>query len=171
MKTLFKTTVTILAFASLISCKNEKKDNTSTSDSNTETTKTVGLSFSDDNVGEQFQHYIHVKTALVNSDAKEALSGAKMLMENTDDPALKGLLSKISETSDIEAQRTVFSDVTAKMTAIVDASISSGEVYQQFCPMAFNNQGGYWLSTEEDSRNPYFGDKMLKCCKVTETIK
>jgi hypothetical protein len=171
MKTLFKTTVTILAFASLISCKNEKKDNTSTSDSNTETTKTVGLSFSDDNVGEQFQHYIHVKTALVNSDAKEAQSGAKMLMENTDDTALKGLLSKISETSDIEAQRTVFSDVTAKMTAIVDASISSGEVYQQFCPMAFNNQGGYWLSTEEEIRNPYFGDKMLKCGKVTETIK
>ena len=171
MKTLFKTTVTILAFASLISCKNEKKDNTSTSDSNTETTKTVGLSFSDDNVGEQFQHYIHVKTALVNSDAKEAQSGAKMLMENTDDTALKGLLSKISETSDIEAQRTVFSDVTEKMTAIVDASISSGEVYQQFCPMAFNNQGGYWLSTEEEIRNPYFGDKMLKCGKVTETIK
>lgn len=171
MKTLFKTTVTILAFASLISCKNEKKDNTSTSDSNTETTKTVGLSFSDDNVGEQFQHYIHVKTALVNSDAKEAQSGAKMLMENTDDTVLKGLLSKISETSDIEAQRTVFSDVTAKMTAIVDASISSGEVYQQFCPMAFNNQGGYWLSTEEEIRNPYFGDKMLKCGKVTETIK
>ena len=80
MKTLFKTTVTILAFASLISCKNETKDNTSTSDSNTETTKTVGLSFSDDNVGEQFQHYINVKTALVNSDAKEAQSGAKMLM-------------------------------------------------------------------------------------------
>lgn len=171
MKTLFKTTVTILAFASLISCKNEKKDNTSTSDSNTETTKIVGLSFSDDNVGEQFQHYIHVKTALVNSDAKEAQSGAKMLMENTDDTALKGLLSKISETSDIEAQRTVFSDVTEKMTAIVDASISSGEVYQQFCPMAFNNQGGYWLSTEEEIRNPYFGDKMLKCGKVTETIK
>ena len=171
MKTLFKTTVTILAFASLISCKNEKKDNTSTSDSNTETTKTVGLSFSDDNVDKQFQHYIHVKTALVNSDAKEAQSGAKMLMENTDDTALKGLLSKISETSDIEAQRTVFSDVTAKMTAIVDASISSGEVYQQFCPMAFNNQGGYWLSTEEEIRNPYFGDKMLKCGKVTETIK
>lgn len=171
MKTLFKTTVTILAFASLISCKNETKDNTSTSDSNTETTKIVGLSFSDDNVGEQFQHYIHVKTALVNSDAKEAQSGAKMLMENTDDTALKGLLSKISETSDIDAQRTVFSDVTAKMTAIVDASISSGEVYQQFCPMAFNNQGGYWLSTEEEIRNPYFGDKMLKCGKVTETIK
>ena len=171
MKTLFKTTVTILAFASLISCKNETKDNTSTSDSNIEATKIVGLSFSHDNVGEQFQHYIHVKTALVNSDAKEAQSGAKMLMENTDDTALKGLLSKISETSDIEAQRTVFSDVTAKMTAIVDASISSGEVYQQFCPMAFNNQGGYWLSTEEEIRNPYFGDKMLKCGKVTETIK
>ncbi|MBT8186489.1 MAG: DUF3347 domain-containing protein [Croceitalea sp.] len=161
----------MLAFASLISCKNETKNNNSKSDSNTEMSNTVGLSFSDDNVSKQFQHYIHLKTALVNSDAKEAQSGAKMFIENTDDTALKGLLYKILDTSDIEVQRTIFSDVTAKMTAIVEASISSGEVYQQFCPMAFNNQGGYWLSTKEEIRNPYFGDKMLKCGKVTETIK
>ena len=171
MKTLFKTTAVMFAFASLISCKNETKNNNVKSDSNTEVAKTVGVSFSDDNVGKQFQHYIHLKTALVNSDPKEAQFGAKMLIENTDDTAFKDLLSKISETSDIEEQRTVFSDVTAKMTAIVGASISSGEVYKQFCPMAFNNQGGYWLSTEEEIRNPYFGDKMLKCGKVTATIK
>ena len=129
------------------------------------------LSFEDENVGKQFQHYIHLKTALVNSDMDEAKTGAKMLLEHSDDAALKGLLSKISEASEIEEQRSLFSDVTEKMTVIVNESISSGEVYQQFCPMAFNNEGGYWLSTEEEIRNPYFGDRMLKCGKVTETIK
>ena len=94
-----------------------------------------------------------------------------MLLENSEDAILKGLLSKISEASDIEEQRRLFFDVTEKMTGIVNESISSGEVYEQFCPMAFNNEGGYWLSTEEEIRNPYFGDRMLKCGKVTETIK
>lgn len=37
--------------------------------------------------------------------------------------------------------------------------------------MVFNNKGGYWLSTEEEILNPYYGDKMLHCGKVTETIK
>lgn len=171
MKTLFKTTILMLAIASLVSCKNETKNDKKNLDSVTEIAETGGLTFSDDKVGKQFQHYIHLKTALVNSDFNEAQSGAKMLMENTDDADLKGMLSKISETTDIEVQRTVFSDVTEKMTDVVAASLSSGEVYKQFCPMAFNNKGGYWLSKEEEIRNPYFGNKMLKCGKVTETLK
>lgn len=169
MKNVIKTTVVILALVSFVSCKNETKNDKNISNSDAVTM--AELSFENENVGKQFQHYIHLKTALVNSDMDEAKSGAQMLLKNTDDDALKELLSKISEASDIEEQRTLFSNVTEKMKAIVDASISSGEVYQQYCPMAFNNEGGYWLSTEEEIRNPYFGDRMLKCGKVTETIK
>jgi len=171
MKILFKTTVLMVVITSLVSCKDESKDGSDKSNSNTETAMTNELTFSDDKVARQFQHYIHLKTALVNSDVSEAQSGAKMLMENADDVHLKELLSKISEASDIEVQRTIFSDVTENITAIVEESLSSGEVYKQFCPMAFNNQGGYWLSTEKEILNPYFGNKMLKCGKVTETIE
>ena len=168
MKTIIRTTVIMIAITSLVSCKNETSNDNNTSNSDNTTTE---LSFKNDNVDKQFQHYIHLKTALVNSDLNEAKSGAQMLLNNTDDAALKESLLKISEATDIEEQRTLFSDVTEKMTAIVNASISSGEVYQQYCPMAFNNEGGYWLSTEKEIRNPYFGDKMLKCGRVTETLK
>ena len=171
MKRLLKTTVLMLAITSLVSCKNETKNDNNNSHSATEIPKTVGLTFDNDKAEKQFQHYIHLKTALVNSDFNEAQSGAKMLMENTDDADLQDMLSKISETNDIEIQRTVFSDVTEKMTDVVAASLSSGEVYKQFCPMAFNDKGGYWLSKEEEIRNPYFGNKMLKCGKVTETLR
>lgn len=169
MKKLLKTVLTIIAITTLIACKNEAK--TKNAKEETIETSQTELTFSNPDVKNQFQHYIHLKTALVNSDVSEAKSGAKMLMENTDDAQLKNMLSKISEASDIEEQRTVFSSVTEKMTAIVDESITNGEVYKQFCPMAFNNEGGYWLSTEREIRNPYFGDKMLKCGKVSETIK
>ena len=171
MKTQFRTTVFLLAMVSFISCKNEPKNQNNTSSSKDEVAKTTKLTFNDDNVDKQFKHYIHLKTALVNSDVNEAQSGAKMLMDNTDDADLKGILYKISETNDIEIQRTLFSDVTEKMTSVVEKSISNGEVYKQFCPMAFNNKGGYWLSKDEEIRNPYYGNKMLKCGRISETIK
>ncbi|NJN26228.1 MAG: DUF3347 domain-containing protein [Cyclobacteriaceae bacterium] len=36
--------------------------------------------------------------------------------------------------------------------------------------MAFNDEGAFWLSKEEEIYNPYFGDKMLKCGRMEEKI-
>ena len=55
-------------------------------------------------------------------------------------------------------------------TLVKGADISMGELYLEYCPMANGNTGGYWLSNEKEIRNPYFGDKMLKCGSVKETI-
>jgi len=43
-------------------------------------------------------------------------------------------------------------------------------LYVQYCPMANNNNGAYWLSKEAQIRNPYFGDKMLRCGEVKQTL-
>jgi Cu(I)/Ag(I) efflux system membrane fusion protein len=42
-------------------------------------------------------------------------------------------------------------------------------VYKEYCPMAFDNKGAYWLSESEEIRNPYFGKSMLTCGEVTTT--
>ncbi|MBA4058359.1 MAG: hypothetical protein C0490_26815, partial [Marivirga sp.] len=49
--------------------------------------------------------------------------------------------------------------------------LSMGILYLEYCPMANNNEGAYWLSNEKEIKNPYFGDKMLKCGSVKETIQ
>jgi Cu(I)/Ag(I) efflux system membrane fusion protein len=36
--------------------------------------------------------------------------------------------------------------------------------------MANGNQGAVWISTEEGVKNPYFGDTMLTCGSIIETI-
>jgi Cu(I)/Ag(I) efflux system membrane fusion protein len=36
--------------------------------------------------------------------------------------------------------------------------------------MTAEDQGGYWLSEFEEIRNPYFGEAMLTCGEVRETI-
>jgi len=176
MKKVKITTIMIMALVGLtaMSCKDTKKENvndTMHSEMNHDTDQNSKANFSDSKTAAVFQHYIHIKTALVNSNATEAQSGAKMLIENTDNEELKSAVSKIADNDDIETQREAFSVVTTKIEPLLKKSISTGEIYKQFCPMAFNNTGGYWLSNDKEIQNPYYGEKMLKCGKVTETIE
>jgi Cu(I)/Ag(I) efflux system membrane fusion protein len=36
--------------------------------------------------------------------------------------------------------------------------------------MANNNKGAVWLSTEKEIRNPYYGDKMMRCGEILEEL-
>jgi hypothetical protein len=44
------------------------------------------------------------------------------------------------------------------------------KIYYQFCPMAFDNRGAYWLSDKRDVRNPYFAGKMTDCGEVADSV-
>ncbi|MBG6129610.1 major membrane immunogen (membrane-anchored lipoprotein) [Aquimarina sp. EL_43] len=133
--------------------------------------QTTEVQFTDAKTAEAFQHYIHIKTALVNTDVNEAKTGAQMLAKVTENEVFKLAAESIFNTDDIEAQRKAFTEVTTQMETLLNGALSSGEVYKQYCPMAFDNTGAYWLSKEKEIRNPYFGDRMLKCGSVAKTIK
>jgi Cu(I)/Ag(I) efflux system membrane fusion protein len=47
---------------------------------------------------------------------------------------------------------------------------NSTNYYIQKCPMANNNKGAVWLSMEEEIRNPYYGDAMLTCGSVIDSL-
>ena len=176
-KVRLNTTIMGVAFLGLItmSCKEVKKekpqDNSTHSEMKNSNQVNTKANFNDVKTQAIFQDYIHIKTALVNSDIAEAQSGSRMLIENTDNVALKSTLSSIADSDDIEMQRKVFSEVTDQIEPLLKNSLSSGEIYKQFCPMAFNNAGGYWLSNDKVIQNPYYGQKMLKCGTITETIE
>ncbi len=81
-------------------------------------------------------------------------------------------LKEIEATTDIEAQRKAFSSLSDNLYKSVKAyGLGGEEAFYEFCPMAFNNEGAYWLSDQEQIRNPYFGDKMLTCGSVKEKLK
>lgn len=72
---------------------------------------------------------------------------------------------------EIGHQRGHFNRLSNDMFATLKAfKASKATIYQQFCPMAFDDKGAFWLSDKKEIRNPYFGDKMLKCGKVTDTF-
>lgn len=118
--------------------------------------------------------YFDIKNALVLTDASKAKSASAQFIaqlgEGMED--LKKYASNIEGEEDVEEIRAEFEDLSKSMYEVVknNSDIKEGTVFKQYCPMAFNNKGAFWLSSEEEIKNPYFGDKMLKCGKVQEEI-
>jgi len=134
------------------------------------------VKFKDDKLGTAYAHYIHLKDALVasnNADAKKAAGELqKALADVSGSKKVADEAAKVAASSDLEDQRKTFSALSNEMKTLVkDGKIASGSLYVEYCPMANNNEGAFWLSNEKQIKNPYFGDAMLKCGSVKETIQ
>jgi membrane fusion protein, copper/silver efflux system len=70
----------------------------------------------------------------------------------------------ISNNKEIAAQRVSFAELSKVMKmVVVSFKANSQKVYEQYCPMAFDDLGASWLSAQNKVLNPYYGDMMLKC--------
>ncbi|AXI99541.1 membrane fusion protein, Cu(I)/Ag(I) efflux system [Cyclonatronum proteinivorum] len=72
---------------------------------------------------------------------------------------------------DIEEGRAQFRHLSDGMVEAVRRFGVEGVVYHQYCPMAFNDEGGHWLSAEEPIMNPYLPEIMLMCGDVIARIE
>ena len=80
-------------------------------------------------------------------------------------------LKLVTESVDIEESRTGLSNVSEGMYALVKAyRPNENELYLQFCPMAKNNEGAYWISDTKEIINPYMGQMMPTCGMTKEKI-
>ncbi|MBL7471509.1 DUF3347 domain-containing protein [Robertkochia sediminum] len=132
----------------------------------------MAANFKDKEVEAAFGAYLSLKDALVATDAGAAATAAKILSEKAaNNEALANAAGTIAASTDVEAQRKAFETVTEAMGEMLEGALESGEIYKQYCPMAFNNAGAAWFSAEKEIMNPYFGNKMLHCGTVKETIK
>ena len=137
--------------------------------------------------------YNTLKDALVASDTAKASAAALALGKAVDSLKLNEI--KGDSTGDIKLNAQSFtSTITGSAQAlaaekelknkrkefemIADAMwnltrtvrYSSQKLYWQFCPMAFDNKGAYWMSYERDIKNPYFGTEMLNCGSIEDSL-
>ncbi|GAA4275646.1 DUF3347 domain-containing protein [Aquimarina mytili] len=161
-----------------VSCNKDKKTTTGGKNENSNTIENTQskVEFIDKSTQEIYGTYLKIKNGLVNSNSKVVQEESKKIEAALDDSKdkeqLKATLKLISLTKNIEEQRGFFVTLTAEVEKLINATeIKSGEIYKQFCPMAFDGEGGYWLSDSKGIRNPYFGDKMLKCGSVKSVLK
>jgi hypothetical protein len=93
----------------------------------------------------------------------------KVWTERESKLATKALAIKAGKT--IDEQRVAFESLSEEMYQLVQEVGASGTtVYKQYCPMAFDNKGAFWLSADKEIKNPYFGDAMLECGSVQEEL-
>jgi len=93
-------------------------------------------------------------------------------MEKSHVAKIKKMLGAISENDDIENQRSHFVILNQNMVPIVmNIDNIDSKVFIQKCPMANNNKGAFWISADTEIRNPYYGDAMLTCGSVIDTVQ
>lgn len=164
------------AFLVCVSCNKDKKETFNKEADLNATSSQSLVKFSDEKVQQVYANYLELKAGLVNANEETVRNAAKKIAESLEDTKenkqLKATAKLVSLTKDLKKQRDFFVTITDEIDHIIsDANIVSGEIYKQYCPMAFDGSGGYWLSDSEEIRNPYFGSQMLKCGSVKETIK
>jgi hypothetical protein len=126
-------------------------------------------------VSQSLEHYLVLKDKLVESNAAEAKAAAAQVENSLKEVSgyedAASMAAQIANTDEIAKQREIFSTLSDKMVDLLKSTKLEGkEVYVQFCPMANNNNGGYWLSAQEKIQNPYYGDAMLTCGVVKEVL-
>ena len=141
----------------------------------------IKSSYDNDLIGQ----YLRIKNALVATDAEEAANAAKNLKDilsneknslvlSHDSDNMNFIIEEIINNKDIESKRVSFYELSESLAkAVKNKSIETKEgqdIYIQFCPMAMNNKGAIWLSAEYNVLNPYYGETMLKCGVVRDTI-
>ncbi len=139
-------------------------------------------------VQEMVDDYLGIKNALVKDDLLVAKTHAQALRDriaaidtgNIPEgglPVYEQYIGQINEsledmatTTDMDAYRTEFAQLSRSVATLMrQFGVLEKDHYLQFCPMALDNRGAYWISEEEEIRNPYFGDKMLRCGEVKDT--
>ena len=133
--------------------------------------------------------YFDIQHALSSDNLEDAKKGGKKLLEKLtavdmnlvkgsihmewmkQEKILKEASQKLTRANDIEAARVQLEVLTEPMTAVIKTFGKwEKSVYRFHCPMAFNNKGAYWLQTNKETRNPYFGESMLLCKDSVEPL-
>jgi Cu(I)/Ag(I) efflux system membrane fusion protein len=137
--------------------------------------------------------YNDLKNALVASDAAKATAAAQIVRTAADSlkvneikgdstgliketaltytSTITGSAQALAAEKDIEGKRKEFVNIADAIWTLTRTVRYNGKkLFWEYCPMAFDNRGAYWISYERDIKNPYFGSKMMTCGSVEDSI-
>ncbi len=144
---------------------------------------------SNSSINKVLNAYIQLKDALVKSDGTSSSSASKTLLTSIQEVNMNELNTEthtqwmkvvndlkedaehITETKEITHQRDHFMSLSTSLYSVIKVSKLGTPVFYEFCPMANKGKGANWLSLENKIKNPYYGNQMLTCGKVVETIQ
>jgi hypothetical protein len=138
--------------------------------------------------------YFSLKNALIEWDSTLAnqqaallkAAGDSLVADSTLPEALRSQVGSIAAEADgfigdqdLEQKRRAFSMMSQQLLPLLkEINYKAQPVYQQICPMAFNDtETAYWLSGDREINNPYLGKKhpkdasgMLHCGELGDSL-
>ncbi|MEJ5963316.1 DUF3347 domain-containing protein [Pedobacter immunditicola] len=178
-------TVLALSFAGLLAaCGNNQQQEDSHEGHNHGSVTTVeapaaakaAVVIKDDNLNAVYQQYQKLTEALTEGNTTTAKvaavafeAGAKEIKGGSN---LAATAAQITNAANLDAQRTIFASLNDEFIALLkQTGMNSGKLFVAHCPMALNDKGASWVSNTKEIRNPYYGESMLTCGSVKETLK
>ena len=133
--------------------------------------------------------YLQIHAALVDADEPAARDAMRTLdqelaaFDAADAPTevrdawdqdrreMRSHLAHLDHLDDLKNVRQEFNTISQVLAYSIQQFGVKGPVYRQFCPMAFDEDGAYWLSRDEIITNPYLPEDMLRCGEVVEQLR
>lgn len=127
---------------------------------------TSNISYTDKWAGLLKQHIDSLPLHLLEMDSSR-LEPVKQSVSSIS-AELQGIIAEKT----LDEKRAGFEMVSDMLYDLVKTTGLRGKtIYRQYCPMAFNDRGAYWLSRSSKLENPYFGNEMLGCVQVTDSLR
>lgn len=142
-------------------------------------------------VKEILSSYLQLKNALANDNGKDAAAAgnsivailAKVDMNSLNKEQMKSYMDIADDLKEnaehiganagkIDHQREHFELLSKDITDLIKTFGNGGQtLYKDFCPMANDGKGAFWVSETKEIKNPYLGGKMPTCGMVKEELK
>jgi Cu(I)/Ag(I) efflux system membrane fusion protein len=153
-----------------------------------------GVSINSDQFNSQFKLFLHsyydLKDAFIKEEMVAINATADSLAKQVNQILIKELKSDSTQKAaqiliesikaeliglkgetDIEEKRKAFQMIGEQLLVLIQTVQYDNEIiYNQFCPMAMNDNGATWLSNSADIKNPYLPKTMLECGEVKDTL-
>ncbi len=137
-----------------------------------------------------YNAFFNVQMALASDDLQAAKKAANVLREQTGkvdmtlfsssghmqwmklSDKLSDYSSSVAKSDDIETARKGFYNLAKTIVTLHNTFGHSDakNYYLTFCPMANDNKGAYWLQTVDTVYNSFYGEMMLRCGEIKDTL-
>ena len=129
---------------------------------------------------EMTKTYLNIKNALAlkNHDIIKSestmfigqVSDQKIFLTDIDQSKLiqlKKVMQEINATRKIDEVYKPFAEISDLFFDFLSHfNVKKLTLFRQYCPMALDYKGAYWLSNTQDIYNPYFGEEMRYCGEI-----
>ena len=135
-----------------------------------------------------FNDYLVLSESLVESDVSEVKAVADKLLNTIkqvdgqslnedaaqawtrEAQAISASMKSFADSENLNDHRMAFSVLSDLLYSMLVKYQIPTNGFRMYCPMAFGNDGAYWLSKSEEIRNPYMGQQMLTCGNIKNEL-